>query len=93
VIGHSAQAEEIFGFEEQEAVVAGEALPVLDFLPDGDQALVGEVQVLTSVWSTSGSCALVTGPRNDRSNYIQRRRRLSRFPWPPRGVDTRSPVC
>jgi hypothetical protein len=53
VIGHAAQAEEILGLEEEEAVVAGEALLVLNFLPDGDQALVGKVQGLTSTWVTS----------------------------------------
>jgi len=39
------------GFEEKAAVVAGEALLVLDFFPDGDQAFVGEMQVLTSASS------------------------------------------
>jgi hypothetical protein len=78
VIGHATETEEIVGVEEEEAVVAGEALSVLNFFPDGDQAFVGEMQVLTSVWLT---------------DYIQRGRRLSRFPWPARYVDTRSPVC
>jgi len=48
VIGDAAHAEEIVGIEEEEAVVAGEALLLLDFFPDGDQAFVGEMQVLTS---------------------------------------------
>src|SRR5262249_58267259 len=43
VIGDAPQAEEIVGVEEEEAVVAGEALPLLDFFPDGDQAFVGEL--------------------------------------------------
>jgi hypothetical protein len=51
------------GFEEKEAVVAGEALLVLDFFPDGDQAFVGEMQVLTSASSRSIS----NGPQADRS--------------------------
>src|SRR5262249_12106130 len=67
VIGDAAQAEEIFGVEEEEAVVTGEAVLLLDFFPDGDQAFVGEMQVLTST-------------RWRRENYSQRPRRVSRFP-------------
>ena len=63
VVGHAAQPEKIVGFEEKEAVVAGEALLVLDFFPDGDQAFVGEMQVLTSASSRSIS----NGPQADRS--------------------------
>jgi hypothetical protein len=63
VVGHAAQPEKIVGFEEKEAVVAGEALLVLDFFPDRDQAFVGEMQVLTSASSRSIS----NGPQADRS--------------------------
>jgi hypothetical protein len=51
VIGHATQAEQVVGVEEEEAVVAGQALLALDFFPDGDQAFVGEMQVLTSASS------------------------------------------
>jgi len=52
VIGHPAQAEQIAGVEEEEAVVASEALLILDFFPDGDQPFIGEMQVLTSASSS-----------------------------------------
>src|SRR5262245_61253285 len=42
VIGHPAQAEDVAGVEQEETVVTGEALLVLDLFPDGDQTLVGE---------------------------------------------------
>jgi hypothetical protein len=86
VIGHAAQAEKIVGVEEEEAIVAGEALLALDFFPDGDQSFVGEMQVLTSAFSRRMS----SGPQADRSNYIQRPRRLSRFPCPERAMWTRA---
>jgi len=63
VVGHATQTEQIAGFEEKEAVVAGEALLVLDFFPDGDQAFVGEMQVLTS----ASSRPISNGPQADRS--------------------------
>jgi hypothetical protein len=63
VVGHAAQTEQIVGFEETEAVVAGEALLVLDFSPDGDQAFVGEMQGLTS----ASSRPISNGRQADRS--------------------------
>jgi len=44
VIGHAPEAQEIVRLEEEEPVVAGEALPGLDLVPDSRQARVGKVQ-------------------------------------------------
>jgi hypothetical protein len=89
VIGHAAQAEEIFGFEEEEAVVAGEALPVLDFFPDGDQAFVGEMQGLTSA-----SSPRVRAARRPTGRIISSARDACRGFLPPSDVvDTCAPVC
>src|SRR5205814_1797594 len=48
VVGHTAHAQEVVGLEEEDAVVAGEALAGQDFVPDGGQANVGKVQIHTS---------------------------------------------
>jgi hypothetical protein len=46
VVGHAPETQEIFGLEEKQPVVAGEAPAGLDLVPDGRQARVGKVQSL-----------------------------------------------
>src|SRR5207245_6412913 len=46
VIGHAPEAQEIVGLEEEQPVVAGEASPRLDLVPDGRQTRVDNVQSL-----------------------------------------------
>ena len=46
VIGHAPEAQEIVGLEEEQPVVAREAPPGLDLVPDSRQARVGKVQSL-----------------------------------------------